>query len=297
MLGLFLRKRKILGDAFLAGGNKVVFRLAIPANLFVSLYVAEIADAFDPAFVAFAVAFTLISFGALWGYGILFIKQKHLISAFVQGAFRSNLAVLGFPLWIYVLGNQAAARGALILAFIIPIYNVMTILVCTAHSNNGSKMSIKSTLLDIAKNPPIIGITLGIIIGLSPITMPVLLMRTINYLASLAMPLALICLGVAMTYNGLDERFRVSMLSSIMKVLVLPIIATAGAFALGFRGEDLAILMIMAGTPSAVAGYTMVEQLGGDGPAASQIVVFTTLLSAFTLTVFIYAFRTMGIII
>jgi len=60
MLGLFLRKRKILGDAFLAGGNKVVFRLAIPANLFVSLYVAEITDAFDLGFVIFCIYFNVV---------------------------------------------------------------------------------------------------------------------------------------------------------------------------------------------------------------------------------------------
>jgi len=296
VLGYFVKGRGMIDETFLNGGNKVVFRLGIPANLFISLYIAEIGDAFDFGFVLFAIIFTLLSVAGLWGFALLFIKRKYLISAFVQGAFRSNLAVLGLPLWIYVLGDTAAARGALVLAFVIPIYNVLAILVVTAHSNAGKKMSLSKTLKDIATNPPIIGIGLGIIVGLSPITMPTFAIRTITHLAALATPLALFCLGCAIKFEGIDDRFKVSMLSSAMKILILPLIAIGTAFAVGFRGEDLAIIMIMAGVPSAVGGYTMVAELGGDGGAASQIVVFSTLLSAITLTLFISVFRTLGII-
>ncbi|MCL2415684.1 MAG: AEC family transporter [Defluviitaleaceae bacterium] len=296
VLGYFLKKRGILGEGFLKGGNKVVFMFGIPANLFISLYTAEISDIFDIGFVIFAVVFTLLSFAAIWIYGLLFIKNKDLTSAFVQGAFRSNLAVLGLPLWIYILGEQAAARGALILVFVIPIYNILTILVLTAHSKTGKKMTLRGTLLSIVKNPPIIGITLGIIFSFLPISLPTMAYTTIRYLATLATPLALICLGVAIVYKGIDDRFKVALLSSLIKIVALPLIATVTAYLVGFRGDNLTILMIMAGVPSAVAGYTMVEQLGGDGRTASSVVVFSTLLSAISLTIFIYAFRSLGII-
>jgi len=77
----------------------------------------------------------------------------------------------------------------------------------------------------------------------------------------------------------------------------MPVIATIVAYLIGFRGNDLAILMLINGVPTAIAGHVMVVEIGGDATVAANNIMLTTILSAFTLAVFIFVFRMLGVIV
>ena len=68
------------------------------------------------------------------------------------------------------------------------------------------------------------------------------------------------------------------------------------AIALGFRNYDLIAFLIMLGAPTTVTSYIMAANMNNDGILASGIVVLTTLLSAVTLTTWIFILRVMGMI-
>jgi predicted permease len=63
---------------------------------------------------------------------------------------------------------------------------------------------------------------------------------------------------------------------------------------MGFRNADLAVLLTLFATPSALAGYIMAKNMGNDGELAGQIVVLTTACSCVTIFFFIYFLRTWG---
>ena len=67
------------------------------------------------------------------------------------------------------------------------------------------------------------------------------------------------------------------------------------AYALGFRGVEFAVLMIVFGSPCAVSSYTMAAQMGGDAELAAQQVMVTTVLSAVTMFAMIFLFKTAGV--
>ena len=296
LFGAFLRYKGYVDGSFLAIGNKFVFEFVLPANVFMSVYNTDIRYVFDLGFIIFVIAFTIGSFIAVWLYAVLFIKDKSIISAFTQGAFRSNFAIIGLALVVSILGYERAAVGAIALAFVVPVYNVFSTIVLVTHSPGMKKLSVKVLFWAIAKNPIIIAVTIGIAISFSDFSIPIVANRSIGFIAALTTPLALICLGGNIAFKGFDTKFKFSVLATVVKLIILPVICTLLAYALGFRGDELTVLMIMAGSPSAVAGYAMALQLGGDGYTSSTIIVLTTLLSAFTLTVFIYVFKTIGII-
>jgi len=297
LFGAFLKYKGYVDSAFLSVGNKIVFQFVLPANVFMSLYNVNIVDVFDLRFIVFVVLFTIASFFAVWLFAVLFIKDKSIISAFTQGAFRSNFAIIGLPLLVSILGAERAAIGAIALAFVVPIYNIFSTVVLTVHSPHIKKLNVKTLFMAIAKNPIIIAVAIGAIISVSGIRIPIAAERSIGFIVALTTPFALICLGGNISFKGFDVKFKFSVLATVLKLIILPIICTLLAYALGFRGDELTVLMVMAGVPSAVAGYAMALQLGGDGYTSSTIIVLTTLLSAFSLTVFIYIFKTMGIII
>ena len=296
LFGALLKHKGLVDTPFLNTGNKLVFLFGIPASIFISLYNADITEVFNPAFITYAVGFTLFSFFGLWLFAHIFIKDKSIISAFVQGSFRGNYAILGVPLLVSILGAERAAPAALVLAFVVPIYNIFSTIILAMYSPSVEKISIKALLLAVAKNPIIIGVIIGVIVSLSGVRLPEIVRSSINLIAILASPLALICLGGNITFKGFEVRFKFSVIATAMKLIVLPVICSGAGYLLGFRGDELTVLMVMSGVPTAVAGYAMALQFGGDGYTASTIILLTTLLSAFTLTVFIYVFRTLGFI-
>jgi len=298
-VGWLARRAGLVSDAFLAGGNKVIFYLAIPATLFRSIYSADLSEVFDPAFIAFVAIWTIVSFGAIWAIAYFTLRKRHpsAISAYVNGAHRGNLAMLGLPILFMIMSDEAA-KVAMAAAIIIPIYNIQTIILLTIHSDDADKkLNIGKLLIGIIKNPPIIGIIIGLSAAIAGVGLPSVASQTIDGLASLTVPLALLCLGGAMTFKGFDAKFRFAVSASLVKVAVLPIITIALAWLLGFRGNDLTMLMILHGVPTAVGSYVMIMEFGGDSYIAGTNVMLTTVLSAFTLSLFIFVFRAFGIII
>jgi predicted permease len=299
-MGYGAKRAGLIGDGFLKGGNKVIFYLAIPATLFNSLYAADLGEILDYRFMAFIALWTVASFAIIWIVTHLALRKRHpgVISAYVNGAHRGNLAMLGLPLLFSILGDTGyAAKVALAAAIIIPLYNIQTIILLTIHSETPKKLNAGGLVLGIIKNPPIIGTALGLAAAFTDITLPNMAEQVINSLATLTVPLALICLGGAMAFKGFDAKFKFALTSALVKVAALPIVTIALAWLLGFRGNDLTILMILHGVPTAVGSYVMIVELGGDTYIAGTNVMLTTILSAFTLSVLIFVFRTAGIIL
>ncbi|MCL2571590.1 MAG: AEC family transporter [Defluviitaleaceae bacterium] len=293
-LGLILKKKGFLSESFVSVGNKVVFYIALPASIFLSVYTAELGDLLDWGFVAFAVGASLVGFFGIWFISAIFIKNKPILGAFAQGAFRGNFAFLGMPLLINLAGEAGEARAALIMAFVLPVYNICTVLILAACSDSAKKVGFKTIILTIVKNPFIIAIAIAFGFQLLNIRLPFIISTTVRYGANMATPLALICLGAGMTFQGFDAKFKYALGASLIKVLVLPVIFVIVGYLMGFRNYDIAAFLILGGIPSAIAGYAMVVQMGGDGYIAGTIVVISTLFSAFTLTIFIYILRTIG---
>ena len=295
-LGYTLRRWEFISAEFVTGGNKLVFYIALPALLFRNVYTAELGDVLDWGFAAFAVAATLGTYAVIWLVSALVIKEKPIRGSFVQGAYRGNFAFLGMPLLINLAGDFGAARAALIMAFVLPLYNISAVVLLSACSGGDSKVGFKTMAMTIVKNPFIIAIVLALVVQLIGIRLPVLVDQGLNQFALMASPLALFCLGAGMRFLGFDARFKYALIASLVKVLAVPLVFVVAAYMVGFRGYDIAAFAILGGIPSAIIGYAMAVQMGSDGYVASTIVVMSTLFSAFTLTVFIYVLRALGVI-
>jgi len=295
-LGYTFKKLEFISGGFVSSGNKVVFYVALPATLFRSVYNAQLGEILDMRFAGFAVGASLVAFFCMWLVASLLVKERPIVGTITQGAFRGNFAFLGMPLLISLAGDAGAARAALIMVFVIPIYNICSILVLAACSDSDKKVGFKTVVFTIVKNPFIIAIFLAFAVQLVGIRLPFMVTQSLGYAANMATPLALICLGAGMYFHGFDAKFKYALIASLVKVVLLPVLFVVAGYALGFRGYDLAALLVLGGVPSAIAGYTMVVQMGGDSYIAATIVVLSTFMSAFTLTMFIYILRVLGVL-
>jgi len=63
-----------------------------------------------------------------------------------------------------------------------------------------------------------------------------------------------------------------TVLAAAGKLVAVPLLFVLGGIALGFRGMDLGILLLMSSAPSAAAGYVMVRAMGGNAVLAANII-------------------------
>jgi len=293
-LGYVLKRSGIVSEGFLSSGNKIVYYIGLPVLLFRGVYTTDIGDFIDFRFIAFALFSTMASFFVIWGIAALFLKDKTVLASFTQGSFRGSFALLGIPLILNMAGDAGMARAALVVVFIVPFFNVFSIMALAPCAEG--RVGIKTIFLAVIKNPSNIMIAIGILLAVFDLSLPTMVSGAVNTTANMATPLALLCLGGGMTFRGFDAKFKYAVIGSLIKVVVIPIAFVTVAVWLGFRDYDLAVILMLGGIPSAVVGYAMAVQMGGDAYVAGTIVVISTIMSAATLTVFIYVLRVMGLL-
>ena len=296
ILGFCLRRSGFVQGEFFQFGNKVVFYIGLPVTLFRSVAATDMAQLLDIGFVSYAVIATVVSFAVIWAAAHFFIEHKAVLGAFVQGSFRANIAFMGIPLMISIAGAEGLARAALVVTVVVPFYNICSVLVLSACMESEQKFRLRDIIMTILKNPLVIGIAIGIAAAITGLRLPTVIAVPVDSIAEMASPLALICLGGGIAFQGFDNKFKYALIASITKVIVLPVAFTSVGFLLGYRGVDLAAIMVLGGTPSAITGYVTAIQMGADGYTAGTIIVISTAMSALTLTVFIYILRVMGMI-
>jgi len=295
LAGGLMRRFDVIGADFVKTGNSLVFFFALPASLFLSAYNADITQVFDARFVLFAVAVTSIAFVVVWVAAEVFIKDKAVIGTFVQGAVRGNFAILGLPLLMNLAGAEGSEKGVLVVTFVVPLYSIYSIVALSARSGSPRKVSVGGLLKTVFSNHMIVGILLGSALSLLKVPLPELAVKPLEVVASLTTPLSLLCLGGSINLRERGAKLTLAMVASALKVVVFPLIFLPIAYGIGFRGSEMLTLLVMLGVPTAIASYAMAVQLDGDHTIAATTVVTTTVFSVFTLTFFIYIFKTIGI--
>lgn len=304
LVGYILKKIGFISDGFISCADKLIFKVMLPCMLFTkvaytdkSMLVSE-----DFGLVVFCLA------GVLAVTLILIITVPRFIDsassgAFIQGVFRSNMAILGVPFAQNLFGDQGARIAAIVLACIVPLYNVLAVIVLTVFSPSEAKKSkplytkIPGIILGIIKNPLIIGILLAVPFCLFDITLPTFAAKTIGYFADCATPLALLVIGASFKFSDLKGRVSLAVTASLCKTVVLPAIMLFIAYsAFSYTGTYLGLALIAFGTPTAVSSYIMARNMHSDYKLANQIVLLTTLLSSVTIFMWSFVLRQLNLI-
>lgn len=300
VLGWFLKNFKVLDAHFFAGADKFVFNYALPAMLFLDLAATDDIPTFDGKFIFFCCAAIIGAFILLCLLVPVFCKSNPIRGAFIQGAYRSNFAILGSSIVINMFGDSAAQSLAIVLPFVVILFNVLAVVALSIFAPKDQKMSggklLKTILLNVVKNPLIISLVLGIGVMLLPFDLPIIIEKSVTYVSDSTMALALMSLGANIEAKSVKDRLVYSISASFIKTLVLPVIVIVAAVLLGFRDVQLGIILMIFGSPTAVSSYIMAKNMGSDHDLASQILLFSTVICLGTLFLGIFAIKSLGLI-
>lgn len=298
VIGWILRKIGMLDEHFVTVANKFNFKVTLPLMLFRDIASVDIRNVFDLKFVLFCAIASSICFWGIWGGAKLFVKDDSIRGAFVQASFRSSAAVMGLAFISNIYGTSA--MGPLMIIGAVPLYNIYSVIVLTfeAQESDGKRDTgkIRQACLNILKNPIIISIFLGMLAALIGIRFPTIISKTINSVAQMATPLALIVIGAGFEGKKALAKMKPTAWASALKLLIQPMIFLPIAAFMGFTGEKMVAILIMLAAPATPSCYIMAKSMKNDGVLTASVVVVTTLLAAVTLTLWIFLLRTFGLI-
>ena len=296
VIGYVLKQIGMLDDNFVSVANKFNFKVTLPFLVFRDISGADIKSEFDLVFVLFCAGATTICFFVIWIGAKILIRDKSIVGAFVQASFRSSAAVMGIAFIENLYGNSGMAPMMIIGA--VPLYNIYSVLVLTfeAEETGEKGEKIKKALKGIVTNPIIIGIVLGVIVSLSGITFPTIVNKTIQNMAVMSSPLALIAIGAGFEGKKALAKLKPTFAVAFIKLILQTAVFVPIAITMGFRHEKLIAILIMLAAPTTPSCYIMAKNMKNDGVLTASAVVVTTLFSALTLTLWIYIIKTMGMI-
>ncbi|MCI6017289.1 MAG: AEC family transporter [Clostridiales bacterium] len=296
ILGWFLMQIKLFNKDFTAVADKYVFKVALPVLLFKDIATANIHENFQLKFVLFCMIATTIMFLGTWALASVFMKDKSMVGAFVQASARGSAAILGIAFVNNIYGSSGMAPMMIVAA--VPLYNIYSVIILTFCSNDrqNSKGTIKKALINIVKNPIIIGIFLGLPFSLLNIELPVILSKTITNVANTATPIALLVVGATFEGRKAIKKIKPTMIATFIKLIGIPLVFFPFAVLLGFRGSELVAILVMLGSPTTVTCYIMAKNMGNDEVLSSSIVVMATLLSSITLTLWVFVLKSLALI-
>ena len=295
LVGYVIKRTGLASKATLDGINKLVFKVFLPTLLFYNIYSTKSLSGFDWKLPVFMVVSVLIVF-AIGSLVVLFIsKENEKRSVILQSLFRSNFAILGIPLINSICGNKVSGLASLMVAIVVPLFNILAVASFLIFGKGGNSFSIKSFLKGLVTNPLIIGCVLGLVFYGAGIKLPHILEKAVADVSKITTPLSIIVLGAGFTVPALKNYYKEVILSVGARLIIVPILMVSAAILCGFRGETLACLLIASGAPAAVSSYSTAQVMGGDGELAAQIVVVSSALCIFTLFVWIYALSSLGL--
>ena len=295
VLGYGLRRGGIPSVEFWNLNDRLVYWILFPALLFSNTSTIDLSGDLLSSFAVViycgfgsAVIFALVS-------SRLFRLNGATASSVLQGAARHN-SFIALAVAERLIGLDGLALATLVTALLIPVTNitVVTLMVTMIRGDGGRGAVLRAVLRDLARNPLLIAVLLGIatnVLNIAPI--PVL-SDMAKILGAAALPIMLLCVGANIRIRAMTSAGLPVALSVVGKMVVFPAMILVAAQFVDLSDAALLVLILYGAVPTAASAYTLARQMGGDAPVMATIITLQTALSFVTLPITVALVQWLG---
>ncbi|GAA5523680.1 hypothetical protein Maes01_00229 [Microbulbifer aestuariivivens] len=282
LIGYVLARVGLLSDSFVDDASRLVFLITLPVLLFIKIFTAQSSLLGEWPLLLAAALGTLVTIPLAW----LLARPLNYgdRSTFIQGAFRGNLGIIGLAWAAKAYGSSGLAQGALLMAVVTIIYNLTSVVLFAVYSQS-QRFSWRRLLRDIVQNPLIVAIVLALLAKQLGLVVPGILLQTGDYLASITLPLALLCIGASLDFSLLRRSSAAAFAASGFKLMLVPVVLVGFGWLLNLPAQSMGVLFLMAAAPTATVSFIMARAMGGNSQLAANIVALSTLLSSVTASI------------
>lgn len=286
-LGAALGWTRFPGGDFWPQLERFIYYLLFPAMLVATLATADVSRVSVLPLAATLLG-TMIALGAaLWLTRQQLALSPPVFTSAFQGVVRFNTYV-GVAGAAALYGEPGLTVAAVAIALMVPTANILCVLAFivsgTIVSDQGPA-SVSTSVLALARNPLILACLAGVLLNVSGIGLPGVSAPALDLLGQAALPLGLVAVGVALRPRALWHSGRAFWVSSLLKLVITPLLALALAWLAGLHGVDRNVALLFAALPTATSAYILARQLGGDAELMAAIITGQTLLAMLTMPV------------
>jgi len=283
--GSLLKRFSLTNDIFLHTSDKLTYYIFFPLLLFWKIGSASSAPFSSSGLYKSVICAVLAVYVLSTAFIILFKISDFKVGSFSQSCYRFN-SYIGVATVLSALGEEGIQHFGILIGMIIPIINVLC--VSTLIWFSGEKaMPIKrmgQIFKGLITNPLILACISGMLYANLAEGFPPYIEGVLQLCSFAALPLAMLSVGAALSIGSIKNHFKLALVASMFKLLVLPAIGYLLLIKFGVTGVALKVGLIYFALPTSPALYILSSQLNSDTELASAAIAMSTILSFFSLS-------------
>lgn len=279
-MGYIFKRTQFLTDEFWRGAEKLNYLILFPVLLFNNLAYIKLELATITQVLLALFIIIIISALTLWVARAFFHIPITRFGVYVQSQIRFN-TYIGLSIMSLLFGAQGMQMFAMMIALAIPLVNVISVLAFS----QGQGLKPTQILFSLMKNPLILGCVVGIVFNLLQLSLFSGLEQLFKILASMSLPLGLICVGAALQFAELKHDYSRLLLNTLGRLIVMPSLAYLICYVLNLNQFETIILVVFFALPTASASYILTRYFHGDSQLMAGVISLQTLCFAVTFPV------------
>ncbi|AZN99747.1 AEC family transporter [Mesorhizobium sp. M9A.F.Ca.ET.002.03.1.2] len=280
LCGNILRRVNVVDLAGWDGINQLGYWFFYPTLIFVTIVNADFAGLrLDSMMLALAITLPLmfIFVLSLWP----FLRKAGLAGAAeFSSIFQTSIRWNGFMALAIaqkLFPPAGMAVVALAMAIIILPINLVTVFVVTRFADRTANWL--TLIRRMATNPMVIAAAGGLLLRALPFELFAPVNKTLQLIGQAALGLGLVGIGAGLRLDSLVKPKTAILVPVAVKLVIFPALLLAVSLSLGITGEELLFLVLCGAVPTAMNGYVLAKQMGGDAELYATVTTLQTLLS------------------
>lgn len=288
ILGVVLKRTRLINESFWSGLEQFGYFVLFPALLFQTLATTDF-SALDSGSVGLV---SLLAVGVMTALVLAIwplLKARGMGGPSYTSVFQTSTRWNGFMALAIaekLTGQTGLSVIAIIMASIIVPLNLINVGVMVWFS--GESRGLKTFVVRIVTNPIIIGALLGVLVNFAGISIYAPVMTAVDLIASASLGLGLVTVGAGLRVADALKPQPSVLMTVVLKLLIFPAVAVLLALVFGLSGEIVVMIALGAAVPTAMNGYVLAKQMGGDADLYAAAATVQTVAAFFTIPVVLY---------
>ncbi|MDD9875494.1 MAG: AEC family transporter [Gammaproteobacteria bacterium] len=287
VVGKLLTRTPVLRGVDWGSLEKVMFWVFLPALVFSAIIDGDFAlrDSWKLAAV-FVIAQTATALAAVMHARIARLPAASMTSLFQNAVRWNNIIPIALAAALY--GDAGLELAAVALAVMVPIANVSCIVVMEYALPYGAGTSMRAKLAAVLKNPLIIACIAGAGVKAGGIALPGALTGALDILAAATLGVGLLVVGAGISVESIRRARLHIAWATTLKVIAMPLLTLALTTAFGIDGPARAVAVLCTAAPTAMQGYIVARNMGGDAGLMSSLITTGHLAAAATIPLMLW---------
>lgn len=281
----FLQRIKNIGDNWSLVLNDFALKIGLPVLIFSALSKTNFSFFEQSDLIIANSVFLIVSFLLAFVIGKIFrLDGKMLRTFFICFGF-SNIAYLGIPILVQVSGESILPTGSLIVAiYLFWMFTVGTGFLDFTQQQR-KRVVFKNIFLNLIKNPLLISVILGIVIAGLKITLPDVLIKSLDMITASVTPTVLVVIGlfIGKSKIGKLKEWLPVLIFSLITLFALPAMFYFGVKLFGFNPSHFSASIIEAAMPLAITPFALADKFNLHREFIARSVVLSTILAVISL--------------